>query len=204
MNLPLSAIDGPTLALIVTAVFGFLGLLVNQRYEFKKAEAQREQAKELLRLEREAEREMRLAEKQAQYKREDEVAGKVASAAAKVETVAEQAAQAAKLLVRANARVDENAKATTQQLEHLEAGQKQIHTLVNSNLTAAVDAQLTALDGQLVLMERVIELDREAGREPTAQALSALEPIRAKVTELRTTLAERKKQTQVAEDQVKK
>ena len=59
-----------------------------------------------------------------------------------------------------------------------------IHTLVNSNMTAAMQAEWDALYGQLALMDEVIELKRVAGREPSPQALEAVQGVQAKLTKL--------------------
>jgi hypothetical protein len=106
---------------------------------------------------------------------------------ARQDAVAEQAAKAAALLLAANERVASQtavADAATQ-------GQlAQIHTLVNSNLTAAMDAELAATVAQLVLLRREASLDIDE--------IAATDNVAARVVELRSVLDERHKATDEA------
>ena len=69
-----------------------------------------------------------------------------------------------------------------------------IHELVNSNLTAEIQAKLDALITTLAMLHEVIDLKRAAGREPTSGALAAVEATEAKIAEARRQLAERQQQ----------
>src|SRR5512140_1941118 len=71
--------------------------------------------------------------------------------------VARKAADAADALLEAN-------KTTNSKLEV-------IHTLVNSNMTAAMQAELDATERELALMKSVVELHRVAGKAPDGGAL---------------------------------
>lgn len=109
----------------------------------------------------------RHAEKVEDYARQDAVAAK--------------AEEAARLLLAQNKRVAKSSESTRAQL-------KEIHTLVNSNMTAAMQAQLVALKGQLVLMHRLAEAKKGA---PTEDELGAIRGVEGQIQELETTLTER-------------
>ncbi len=66
-----------------------------------------------------------------------------------------------------------------------------IHTLVNSNMTAAMQAELDATVRELAMMREVIGLNKAAGREPTAESLAAKEMTKTRIAELQATLADR-------------
>jgi len=132
------------------------------------------------------------SDRRMEWARQDQVAANVAIAA-------RQAEEAARLLKESNKVVAETTRITNGKLDQLESGQQQIHTLVNSTLTGAIESQATALEGQLTLMEQVNELNKAAGHRPTAEAMAALDSVKKKVTELRLTLKERAEQTRRAE-----
>lgn len=67
-----------------------------------------------------------------------------------------------------------------------------IHTLVNSNMTAAMQGELSAVTGQVALMREVIALRRVGGQKPDAGALAALAAAEAKAGELTSRLEDRK------------
>lgn len=66
-----------------------------------------------------------------------------------------------------------------------------IHTLVNSQLTAAMQSELDAIVRELAMMLEVIALKKAAGFEPTAEALAALDAAQAKVADLTAKLEDR-------------
>lgn len=68
-----------------------------------------------------------------------------------------------------------------------------IHTLVNSQLTAAMQSELDAIVRELAMMLEVIELKKAAGFEPTPDALAALAAAQAKIAELTAALEDRAK-----------
>lgn len=113
----------------------------------------------------------------------------------KLDDYARQDVVAARLIA-SNDEIATTAKATAEKL----GGQlQQIHTLVNSNLTAEMQARLEATRGQLVLMTEVIDLKRVAGHEPTEDASILLGKTKSTIAELEATLADRLKQTTVAD-----
>ncbi len=112
------------------------------------------------------------------------------------DAVADQAAVAAELLVVANERVAKSAEEQAGKLD-------QIHTLVNSNMTASMQGELDATVAQAVLLEEVIEMRREAGKEPSPETEAALVLTKKKVEELRAALDDRVKNTEKADAQLK-
>ena len=125
-------------------------------------------------------------EKREDYARQDQVADRVSDAA-------KQAREAARLLVASNALAADTAAAsaavTNGKLD-------QIHTLVNSTLTAAIEAQLDATVEQLAMMRRALAGDTTP---PSRESMAALE---AKIAETRLSLTDRLTQTKAAQRQV--
>lgn len=68
---------------------------------------------------------------------------------------------------------------------------KTIHTLVNSDMTAARQAELDQVLVTLALLRKIATLDRVAGREPTEEDLAALDRTMERIGELRVLLADR-------------
>jgi hypothetical protein len=114
-----------------------------------------------------------MEEKREDWKRQDEVARK--------------AAGAAELLLAENKKVAATAVETQHQL-------KEIHTLVNSNMTAAMQAQLVALKGQLALMERLANVAK-----PTVDETAAIAAVVSQIQELEAALKDRLAATEVVE-----
>jgi hypothetical protein len=100
--------------------------------------------------------------------------------------VAAQAREAARLLAENNKMVAESAKQTGLKLDT-------IHTLVNSNMTAAMESERAAVAREITVMRELIELRRSMGQEPSQDTLSALDITQAKLLELDDNLAERAK-----------
>jgi len=119
--------------------------------------------------------------------------------------VKRQAAAAAALLRENTARVEEATREATKTLASATKTTNDkldvLHTLTNSNYTAAKVAELAATERELAMMHLVAEMSRSAGREPTAKALAAIDATESRVVELRDEIAERHKQAQVVEDQ---
>lgn len=116
----------------------------------------------------------------------------------KLEDYARQDAVATRLL-------DANRRVAAMAAEASEATQgqlRQIHTLVNANLTKAQQQELDATVAMAVSMQEVIDLKRTLGVEPSLEALEALATARARVTELSRDVAHRIEQTKVGEQQV--
>lgn len=124
----------------------------------------------------------------ADYKRQDDVAAKAAQAAADLvksqKVISDQAAEAAELLLAANERVATTASITNDKLDV-------IHTLVNSNMTAAMQSEFDATVRELAMMKEVINLKGAAGLSPTPEALSAVTSTEAKLQELAAALNDR-------------
>lgn len=70
---------------------------------------------------------------------------------------------------------------------------KEIHTLVNGNLTEEMSARLLSLKAQLVLMEEVITLNEKQEIKPSEDALEAISAIREKIQTLESNLSARQK-----------
>jgi len=147
----------------------------------------------------------------ADYQRQDKVALAAAetarAAAEQVRGVAAQASEAAAALHEAQAetirRTDEVARLSAQQAEDTSAKLDDtngkldvIHGLVNSAMTAALTSELDALVTSLAMMNEVIDLKRAGGREPTAEAVIAINGTEAKIAELRDAIADRDKQAE--------
>lgn len=133
--------------------------------------------------------------KQQDYDRQDVVAAQLI---ARQDLVTEQARQTARTLLASNDRIAVVARETA---DRLGGKLEQIHTLVNSNLTAEMNGRLIATKGQLAGLREVVELKRLAGHKPTEDALEAIIAIEKVIGELETTLAERASQTLVADTQ---
>jgi len=86
------------------------------------------------------------------------------------------------------------AKITTGQL-------REIHTLVNSNLLAAMRAEYEATVQQAVMMREVDGLNQAAGRHTSSATMAALENIDSRIEDLRTNIDDRIRQTKIAEEQ---
>lgn len=118
---------------------------------------------------------------------------------ARQDKVVEQAEEAAELLRKSN---QEQAAAAAAVAAATQGQLQAIHVLVNSNLTGAIQDQLAAREGQLAVMLELVDLKRATGREPTSEALAAIESTQAVISELRTRLADRQRQTEVADEQI--
>jgi hypothetical protein len=130
----------------------------------------------------------RRKEKIEDYAREDRVADRATA-------VAKQAAEAAQLLVEDNRRV---AKAAAGAADKTFGKLDEIHTLVNSNMTASMQAELDATAREVTLMREVIALHLAAGRDPSAEAEAAIVSTESRIAELRAALDDR----HVAQEQV--
>ncbi len=122
----------------------------------------------------------RKKEKQLDWKREDDVA--------------EKAREAAKLLLAANERVARNAEITNGKLDV-------IHTLVNSQMTSAMESELTACIAQEALMMEIIDIkggkSNQSNHSPKHE--EALAELGLKISELKSKLGDRKIATERAE-----
>ena len=106
---------------------------------------------------------------------------------AREDAVAEQAAQAAALLLEANERVAESTSGLATQLVEIHGQAEQIHTLVNSNLQAAMQGQLEAMKAQVILMRN--------DKDTTAEAIVAKQK---EIDILAQAIRDKERQTQLA------
>jgi hypothetical protein len=114
---------------------------------------------------------------------------------ARQDAVAAQAAEAARLLLeqqRATTAAAERVARVTAETSADAAEQlKAIHTLVNSDMTAARSGELAQNRLLLVALKKVIELDRAAGRPPTKDDREAVTGVELRIAELEAVLADR-------------
>jgi len=130
----------------------------------------------------------RRKEREEQWERDDAVAAQAAEAAELLrkaqEAAAAQAEEAAALLLDANERVAETSALTNGKLDV-------IHTLVNSSLTAAMQAELDATEAQLVLMREVVDLKYATGKKPSAESLALIVAKQDQISELKAKMDDR-------------
>lgn len=79
----------------------------------------------------------------------------------------------------------------------------QIHTLVNSDKTAIMMAELSSVRREQVMMQELIALREAAGQKPGIGTIKALEATQLRIEELEAAVADRLKQTAMAEEQLK-
>lgn len=110
-----------------------------------------------------------------------------------------QATEAARLLLESNKKV----AAVVERVGDTHIQLKEIHALVNSNMTASMQGEFDARTNELAMMREVVRLNRIAGIEPSPEALAAIAATEIKVTELGVKLkdrlqaqAEQKRETQ--------
>lgn len=69
-----------------------------------------------------------------------------------------------------------------------------IHSLVNSQMTTALENELAEIISRVALMHEVIDLKRTTGKEPTVEALEAIIVAGVRIDALKKILAEREEQ----------
>jgi hypothetical protein len=104
--------------------------------------------------------------------------------------------------------IDGNARKRDHEWAVKEAGMQkakieQIHTLVNSNMTAAMENELEARRSNLILLEEAAQAKRMLGAEPSPEVLASIAATRIKISELSSQLNDRAKQTDSAAQQLK-
>jgi hypothetical protein len=133
--------------------------------------------------------------KEEDYRRSDAVAARAAddykALLGKQEEVAAQAREAARLLAASTKEAQESAHLTEAKLD-------QIHTLVNSNLTAAIVDQLDARKTMLTLLLETVESKKLVGSKPSPETLEVIAATKIKVAELEAQVADRMQQTNLA------
>ena len=117
---------------------------------------------------------------------------------AREDAVAEQAEKAAKLLLQSNVAV---AKSAADNAEKVLFGLERIHTLVNSDMTAARSEQRDQARLTLAGLRTIIRLDEDAGREPSQDDLDAIDAAEKTIKKLDTILADRLAQQRKVEVQ---
>ncbi len=105
-----------------------------------------------------------------------------------------RSAEALSLLAAITEHEDEMAADIGRQLER-------IHTLVNSNLTASMRAELDATIREVAMMREVIALNEAAGREPSAEAIQAVEATDIRIAELRASIDDKLVATDLADSE---
>jgi hypothetical protein len=147
----------------------------------------------------------RRSEKMEDYARQDAVAAQAATAAAllagKQEEIARATREAARLLVASNERQATAASDIGDKLQEQSSALKVIHTLVNSSMTAAMQAEHDATQRELAMMHEVIDLKKLAGQDPGAIALAAIARTEGRLEELSAALQDRLKASDMAEMQ---
>lgn len=75
--------------------------------------------------------------------------------------------------------------------EIVDAKLDQIHTLVNSNMTAAMESELYAHKANRVLLDEAVGSKRALGQEPSEETLAMIDTVTAKIAELEAKLKDR-------------
>ena len=142
----------------------------------------------------------RRRERAEDFARQDEVAREARE-------VARQAREAAVLLSRAQeltiAKTDEVAETARVESAKTTSALKQIHTLVNSDMTAARQGELNQARTTLTALRAIIELGENVGRPVTVDQLAAIEETEKRITELEQILADRMTQMRIVEEEQK-
>jgi len=121
---------------------------------------------------------------------------------AQQEAANERAEQVANSLIASNERIaDQASKAAVvlvEKLDTLHEQSEQIHVLVNSNLTAAMQSEYDSIGREIVGLLEIVDLKRAMHIEPSQESTHIIELTRAKHSELHNQLTDRAKQTEVA------
>lgn len=110
--------------------------------------------------------------------------------------VAERVAWAAKLL-------EENTSKVNGKLNSLEDGQKQIHILVNSNLTAQMDARRSSLVRELAVLRELAAIKTKSDNKPMPETFEAIKTAKESLNELEAQLKDRLAATKKGKMEVK-
>jgi hypothetical protein len=125
----------------------------------------------------------------ADYQRQDKVARAAEIAAA----AAQDAARLAQ----------DQARDAASKLDDLSAQTQRIHTLVNSDMTAARQEELDQAESLIVVLQRVIQLARDKGIMPDPSDTDALERTRRRRDQLELILADRLAQFRASESEAR-
>lgn len=129
----------------------------------------------------------------ADYQRQDEVAREAKTAATTLLKQQVEAAEAARL----------RDEAASDLLARIDAQADRIHTLVNSDMTAARQEELDQAEATIVVLQRVIGVARSKGTEPEPEDLVALRTARLRRDKLEQILADRMHQLREADATLK-
>lgn len=177
------AVPAITSPIILAGINGFLARREKREESLRRSEEKRLEA------------ELRRVEKREDYARQDAVTERAESAtrlaAQAAEAVKAQAAKAAELLIASDEKNAARADVMSGKLDV-------IHTLVNSNMTAAMTSEYEAIRREYAMMLEVIDLKKVAGHEPTLQTLATLKATEAKIAELAATLDDRSRGDEAA------
>ena len=109
-------------------------------------------------------------------------------------------AEAARLLVESNARVAAQAQRTD---ERTNGQLKQIHTLVNNNLTTAIAEAYDSKIALLAGLKEVVALKTALGQPVSHESLAVIATTESKIAELGVQLSDRKKAAETIEREQK-
>jgi hypothetical protein len=133
----------------------------------------------------------------------EEVAARAAIAAKDLaesqKRIADQAAEAARLLVANNIRIEAAEKEQMAKLVQIDLQAKRIHTLVNSDMTAARQSELDQTRAIVTVLKRVIAMDESRHIEPDEKDVLALAAAERRVSDLEAILADRMNQMREVE-----
>lgn len=135
---------------------------------------------------------LRRQEKLEDWARQDAVAERLSN---RQDAIAAQTQETAELLLQNNKDVAITARAANTKLDV-------IHTLVNSNMTAALQGELDSARANLATLRELIGLRVAQGQEPDEDTRVALKALEDKVGRLAANLHDRIEQTKVADAQI--
>ena len=207
----------PTLLLIISASIGIVAAVTAPMLlYFLTARLQRKQ--KLLDYARQDQRELedrrrqdevaRNAAEQAEsnHRRQDEVARRAAEQAEANHRRQDEVARTAAETAQANLQTAEANLAANERnrIVAVETSDKldTVHTLVNGQMTSAMQSELDAITRELVMMKELISLHKEAGKPPTRRTLADVRATERKLKKLSTTLKERYAQHEIVKERL--
>ena len=131
----------------------------------------------------------RKSERREDYRRQDEVAAKAEEAAKLLLMNQQRALVATEEVARVAA---ESHTSTDRQLER-------IHTLVNSDRTAALQSWRDQAQLTLLGLKKIIALDNDAGRPPSPEDLASIDLVESQLVKLNEELDDRAKQQAIVD-----
>lgn len=115
------------------------------------------------------------------------------------QAIAEEVKGAANALVASNAEVAATAEVAARDRVSLSKQVREVHTLVNSQLTERIRSELDETVARLATLRELVDLKRANGIEPTDDTLAVIEATESKVALLEESLADREQaQSQAA------